>query len=1204
MGEVKWTPDQKRVIEARNANILVSAAAGSGKTAVLVERIVDRITSKENPIDIDRMLVVTFTKAAAAEMRERVINALEKKKEQFPDDENLDRQMTLVHNAQITTIDSFCVFVARNYFEKIGLDPNFRIADSGEVKLLEEDVLTEVFEDNYVREDNEAFLQLIDAYAGSRSDQAVRDMVSKIYHQSASDSWPKEWIENLSCLYEVEEEEELLKSQIMREIISYVKEMLCDARKRMQMAYEMVKGVSSLVAYEKHFEPELAFFEGLDEVKGYNELKDFLEKFSWKKMPTIRGEFDVQKKEGAQGLRTDVKKTVEDLAKKYFSMDLEKILLQIKRVRPYAEELVRLSLEYLEAMEKAKRKKHIADFADVEHFALRIFVDEKTKQTTETAKEFQRQFDEIMIDEYQDSNQVQEDIMCAISGIENGNNNMFMVGDVKQSIYRFRLARPELFMKKYHEFANQHDDKNIRIDLKQNFRSRKEILDVTNDIFYKIMLDDLGKVSYDADAALYLGATYYPKKEDEETQKTELLLLDLESVDEEGLEEGNKKLEAHLVAKKIHDMMKNQMVMDKATGHMRPMRYSDIVILFRSLKEWGTDFAAVLEDANIPCHVTSQTGYFSAYEVQIVLNMLRILDNPYQDIPMAAVLKSPIVGLDNEELAELQNRELGFSRSAMNAMKEATEGKLYEFNKVYHELRQVVKDTPIHEVLELLFEKTGIRQFMLQLPAGEKRGANLDMLLEKAITYESTSYKGLFHFVRYIDNLQKYEVDFGEADVSGEGEDVVHIMTIHKSKGLEFPVVFVSGIGKQFNEMDVRDGLVVHPEYGLGINEMTVNPRTKRKSLIRTEIAECMKRENIGEELRVLYVALTRAKEKLILTGTVKDATKEMEKHHGVTGPCALPFATRVGAKSYLDWLIPSFLSYPDKYEIQFEKLENLILEKIEEKVKEQVELDVLMNEIQKADDSICNEIKQSFSYIYPHQSEAGKKSKYSVSEIKHASMKQIYDDNLNDAEKPDFLKTEKESFVPDFAKKIDGITESKVPGVSLGALRGTAVHRVMQCLDFVSVNDLDVTNQDEVKQFVEEQLQRMLQNEEITKEMYQLVLPILIEKFLVSPVAMRMAKAAKRGELFKEKPFVMKHQDGYLVQGIVDVFWFEEDEIVVLDYKTDYVTKGQELIDRYKVQLELYADALCRVFSTDEKQKNVKECMIYSFRLQEEISI
>ena len=373
------------------------------------------------------------------------------------------------------------------------------------------------------------------------------------------------------------------------------------------------------------------------------------------------------------------------------------------------------------------------------------------------------------------------------------------------------------------------------------------------------MLEDLGKISYDADAALYLGATYYPKTEDEEVQKTELLLLDLESVDEEGLEEGKKKLEAHLVAKKIHDMMKNQMVMDKATGQMRPMRYSDIVILFRSLKEWGTDFAAVLEDAYIPCHVTSQTGYFSAYEVQIVLNMLRILDNPYQDIPMAAVLKSPIVGLDNEELAELQNRELGFSRSAMNAMKEATEGKLYEFNKVYHELRQVVKDTPIHEVLELLFEKTGIRQFMLQLPAGEKRGANLDMLLEKAITYESTSYKGLFHFVRYIDNLQKYEVDFGEADVSGEGEDVVHIMTILKSKGLEFPVVFVSGIGKQFNEMDIRDGLVVHPEYGLGINEMTVNPRTKRKSLIRTEIAECMKRENIGEELRVLYVALTRA---------------------------------------------------------------------------------------------------------------------------------------------------------------------------------------------------------------------------------------------------------------------------------------------------------------------------------------------------------
>ena len=495
---VKWTIEQENVIKFRNRNILVSAAAGSGKTAVLVERIIQKITDMENPVDIDKLLVVTFTKAAAAEMRERIGNAIEKLLEERPEDENLRKQQTLLHNAQITTIDSFCLFVVRNHFEEIGLEPNFRIADQGEIKLLEVDVLNDVFEQEYEKK-NEAFLRLIDAYSDKRSNQAIKDMITKIYSQSASSPWPKEWVKSLMGPYQVSSKEELLGTELMKGICVYVKAMLSDMPGRLEAYRQMATSEVGLEKYAQNIENDLLAFDGIDEVQDFESLGKFCEKViaSMGSLSAIRGyQGNVEKKEAVSSGRNNIKKEVKEIYDRYFAMSLDSLVEQLKRMRGIAEEILRLTLLYMDALEEKKSEKHILDFSDIEHAALRILVDEETKEYRAAAQEFKQQFEEIMIDEYQDSNQVQEAIMCAISRESLGEYNMFMVGDVKQSIYRFRLARPELFMDKFATYDLE-ESKKQRIDLHKNFRSRSEVLDFTNDIFYKIMAPDLGNVVYE-----------------------------------------------------------------------------------------------------------------------------------------------------------------------------------------------------------------------------------------------------------------------------------------------------------------------------------------------------------------------------------------------------------------------------------------------------------------------------------------------------------------------------------------------------------------------------------------------------------------------------------------------------------------------------------------------------------------------------------
>ena len=1266
---VSWTTEQQQVIDLRNRNILVSAAAGSGKTAVLVERIVKIITDKNHPVDIDHLLIVTFTNAAAAEMRERIGNAIEKALDEQPGNEHLLRQLTLIHNAQITTIDSFCLYVVRNHFHEIDLEPNFRIGDEGELKLLREDVLGRVLEQNY-EEPSEAFSDFVEGYASGRTDAALNEMILQLYEFSRSYPWPEKWLDSFVGAYRIETREELDRAEWLAPLTENICFVLKDCEQLLKQALAITQQDDGPDMYEKAVQSDLEKYEGLSRLTSFCELSGALSDIKYDRLASSRGfEGDPDKLELVKSLREQAKDVVKKLCRQYFFCSPEMMIEQLERTEPMLEEVVRLTKQFADEFAAAKRRKNLVDFHDVEHFALQILVDEETEKAKKTAEEFRDTFEEIMIDEYQDSNEVQETLLRSISREERGENNIFMVGDVKQSIYRFRLARPELFMKKYDSYSLE-ESTTQRIDLHKNFRSREEVLTCTNDIFYKIMARSLGNVEYDAEAALYPGASY-PVSAD---FIPEILLADSNDELLEDTELTDKKtLEAKIVAEEIKHLMKTQQVTDKAAGTLRAAHYSDIVILLRSLSGWADSLVEVLNGNGIPAHTVSSTGYFSTVEVQTVLSMLRLLDNPRQDIPMAAVLRSPMAGLTDEELAvlRLEDGSVPFHEAVLelaeglyeeDGQKEISDSeadseadqkqgrnadgkkeddiettahrKLLKFYKKYRQLRQLVPDTPIHELIEIILRETGYGHYVAAMPAGSRRTANLNMLLEKAAAYEKTSYKGLFHFVRYIDELQKYDVDFGEADMVGENEDVVRIMSIHKSKGLEFPIVIVSGMGKNFNKQDTRSKMVLHPELGIGLDYMDGKKRIKSPTIAKKAIAKQIDLENLGEELRVLYVALTRAKEKLILTGTLKDAPEKLEffRQQANLSKAAdrpLSYLTREGASGYLDWILPAVLSYGDKYPVRIVEAAELVLDEVENQLEQNEDLTERIEEIEAADTQLVGQLKQRFSQRYPYQVDVLRKNKYSVSELKHRAMRERFEAEQEETV-PAFLEEPVTPTIPLFIQREESVEQETA---NRGALRGTAVHRVMECYDFAS------------EKSVQEQMEAMEKEEKITADMRALVKEQTVADFVSSETGKRMALAQRGGALYREKPFVMgfteeelerygfgagaqmieneaqtenaqqeimsenvsqenhmHEEDLTLIQGIIDVFWIEDDGITVLDYKTDRVDTAQELIDRYATQLKLYADALERVFAT--RKLKVKEILIYSFRLEKLISI
>ena len=1260
---VSWTTEQQQVIDLRNRNILVSAAAGSGKTAVLVERIVKIITDKNHPVDIDHLLIVTFTNAAAAEMRERIGNAIEKALDEQPGNEHLLRQLTLIHNAQITTIDSFCLYVVRNHFHEINLEPNFRIGDEGELKLLREDVLGRVLEQNY-EEPSEAFSDFVEGYASGRTDAALNEMILQLYEFSRSYPWPEKWLDSFVGIYRIENREELDRAEWLAPLTENICFVLKDCEQLLRQALAVTQQDDGPDMYEKAVRSDLEKYESLSKLTSFCELSEALSDIKYDRLASSRGfEGDPDKLELVKSLREQAKDVVKKLCKQYFFCSPEMMIEQLERTEPMLEEVVRLTKQFADEFAAAKRRKNLVDFHDVEHFALQILVDEETEKAKKTAEEFRDTFEEIMIDEYQDSNEVQETLLRSISREERRENNIFMVGDVKQSIYRFRLARPELFMKKYDSYSLE-ESTTQRIDLHKNFRSREEVLTCTNDIFYKIMARSLGNVEYDAEAALYPGASY-PVSAD---FIPEILLADSNDELLEDTELTDKKtLEAKIVAEEIKHLMKTQPVTDKAAGTLRAARYSDIVILLRSLSGWADSLVEVLNENGIPAHTVSSTGYFSTVEVQTVLSMLRLLDNPRQDIPMAAVLRSPMAGLTDEELAvlRLEDGSVPFHEAVLelaeglyeedgqkeisNSEEDQKQGrnadgkkeddiettahrKLLKFYKKYRQLRQLVPDTPIHELIEIILRETGYGHYVAAMPAGSRRTANLNMLLEKAAAYEKTSYKGLFHFVRYIDELQKYDVDFGEADMVGENEDVVRIMSIHKSKGLEFPIVIVSGMGKNFNKQDTRSKMVLHPELGIGLDYMDGKLRIKSPTIAKKAIAKQIDLENLGEELRVLYVALTRAKEKLILTGTLKDAAEKLEFYRqqanlSKAADRPLSYLTREGASGYLDWILPAVLSYGDKYPVRIVEAAELVLDEVENQLEQNEDLTERIEEIEAADTQLVGQLKQRFSQRYPYQVDVLRKNKYSVSELKHRAMRERFEAEQEETV-PAFLEEPVTPTIPLFIQREESVEQETA---NRGALRGTAVHRVMECYDFAS------------EKSVQEQMEAMEKEEKITADMRVLVKEQIVADFVSSETGRRMALAQCGGALYREKPFVMgfteeelenygfgvgsntdsceniyektdsdqekeeqkkvcHEEDLTLIQGIIDVFWIEKDGIVLLDYKTDRVQQAKELIDRYETQLKLYADALERVFAA--RKLKVKEILIYSFSLEQLITL
>jgi len=1175
---VNFTPEQKKVIDLRDRNILVSAAAGSGKTAVLVERIITRLTKDAEPINVDELLVVTFTEAAASEMKERIRTAIEKELEQNPDNAHLQRQATLIHHAQVTTIHSFCLSVIREYFHAIDLDPGFRIGEEGEMKLLKRDVVETVLEEAFASAKPE-FLTFVESYATGRDDKKLEEMILKVFEYSRSYPEPEKWLRSCMKQYDISSEADFEASEIAASIMREVKRQLLDVQENLLYANAVCASENGPAAYGTAISADLALVRDVLRQETIYGMYELFSKWKWESLKANRKkETSEEKILLVKGIRDEVKKIIGKMQEDYFFEHPSVLQEELFATKTNIEVLIHLVIEFANQFQKRKQDKNIIDFGDMEHYALQILTDHDRENLVPSAvaKEYQEKFKEIMIDEYQDSNFLQEAILTSVSKVSKGIYNIFMVGDVKQSIYRFRLSRPELFMEKYDSYT-EIDSALQKIDLHRNFRSRKEVLDCTNYIFRQIMKKDFGGISYDDKAALYVGADYAQT----EGNEAEILLLEIADL---APDENKRELEAKMIADRIKELLKHYQVKDKKTGTYRNVKYSDIVILTRSLVGWTDVFLRVLTKEGIPAYSVSKEGYFETREIKLLLDYLKILDNPRQDIPLVAVLSSVLGDFSSEELALIKSKGEGkcfYDRLLhyfSNESDQELQMKIKVFLESFEEFRRKVPYTAIHTLLNQILDRTGYSEFIAAMPAGEQRLANVEMLLEKAIQFETTSYKGLFHFVRYIEQLHKYDVDYGEASIAEEGSDVVKLMSIHKSKGLEFPIVFVAGMEKQFNLMDVRSSTVIHPELGVGLDYVDVKQRVKNPTILKKMIQNEIHNETVAEELRVLYVALTRAKEKLIMTGTVTDFEKKELDFLSLAARNkeSLPYIRIASAKTYMDWVLPTlYCGENSPVKLKLKKLWELELMDTAEEVADVFTKEVLLNwdTGQIYDQSVKKQLEEQFSYSYPYAQNPKTKQKISVSELK----KRIY---LEEEEQEE---EEIIPFVPKFVQEEKEIS---------GAARGTAYHKLLEVLDFTKSYDEESLAM-EMKNIVTEGL--------LSSEAIECIKTEDILAFLQSPIGIRVQSAARAGLYHAEQPFVLgemlENGELTLVQGIIDVFFEENGELVVLDYKTDRIWKDSEFIEKYKVQLDYYAKALEQVTS-----KRVKEKVIYSFQKKKEI--
>ena len=1270
---MKFTPEQQRVIELHNSNILVSAAAGSGKTAVLVERIIRMICDGEHPADIDRLLIVTFTNAAAAEMRERIAAGIIARLEADPGNEHIQKQSALLHNAQITTIDSFSLFLIRNHFNEIGLDPDFRVADEGEIKLLQQEVLAQLLEDAYagqfVPEAPEQFHACVEYFCPGGRESVLEQHILNLSRYAGSFPWPEEWLEERKNDYAAGDMEALVHSdygQYLTERVNRTVEGCLEKLREVKRLCELPDGP---YMYGELTEAEIEQLERLTSCKDLEEQAAKIPAVTFARLPSKKDDsVDPAKRELAKAIRNSVKDTLSDLSESYFKTPLELAVEQGKACREPLRILLDLVLEFDRRLLAAKQERHLIDFSDMEHYALQILLKrEKVEESdgtgtdrTETkyrivpsdvAMEYRQYFQEILIDEYQDSNLVQEYLLSAISGEEEGRYNRFMVGDVKQSIYKFRLARPELFLEKYDTYQETGDL--CRIDLAKNFRSRIQVVDAVNGVFSRIMSREIGGIAYDDKAALYPGAVY-PAQEDP-AYGSELLLIrkpEKGEREESGIGEQHaegagvlvdydnvRQLEALAIAARIKQLKGSLQVMEKSAGELRPVRYSDMVILLRTTSGWDEEFKKILEQQGIPVYITSKTGYFGALEVQELLQFLRVLDNPRQDIPLFGVMQSVFGGFTQEEIAQIRSGGEGHSRKRMTlyeALKEvAQSGRTVEegeeisagesageeaelsqkadtfLQRIGH-YRDLTPFTSIRDLLQRILDDYDYLNYVTALPAGSKRRANVEMLLTKASAFEKTSYFGLFHFIRYMEQLEKYDVDYGEADTLDENADVVRIMSIHKSKGLEFPVVFVSGLSKRFNMQDANQSLIVDMDLGVAVDYVDSVRRIKNKTLRRTVLSAKMKEDNLAEELRVLYVALTRAREKLILTAVLDKADEKWELAQ-MTGQERLTYLDFCEAGSYMDFLLP--ILPQTGIAVKTLRTEDLAVEELREQLRmgdrrEQLRL-IACGETTLTGDPEENErklmyLRERFAYQYPHPGLQKLYTKTTVSELKIAAMAE-----KDEAAFHTFEEKEVVPYIPGFRREQEKVS---------GAVRGNAFHRTMELLDFTYLftesglftgcpNNYEEYRRGLDKNRLQNRLEEFLQRETIslrlTEEYAKAVSLPKILNFLEQELAYRMWRAQEQGLLYREQPFVLgidakrldpdlPEGEKVLIQGIIDVFFIEDGEIVLLDYKTDVIDSLEALWNRYNVQIQYYEEALTKLM-----QMPVKERILYSFYLE-----
>ncbi len=1191
---MSWSKAQRAAIETRGCNILVAAAAGSGKTSVLVERIIQRLLDAKAPLDVDRLLVVTFTSAAAAEMRERIGAALQRVLQEKGGDRHVERQLALLGSASISTLHGFCQSVIRQHFHRLDLDPAFRVGSEAEMELLRQDVLEALCEEKYAATE-EGFLTLVEHYGGERDDEPLYRLVLDLYEFSRSHAWPKEWLEELPRAFRSDAGQGVDDTPwgtLLREKVALELGALREAGAALADEPQLPEGYVRVLEEDG---------KALDELKAslgsWSELEQGLKAVSFGRLPSVKEAAEEDKKL-VQQQRKRCKDKLEEWKTQLFGRSQEELLADLALVEPQVSALAALVLDFSAAFRRVKKEKGLVDFSDLEHLCLQVLRQDDASPQEETpsavALALQEKYEEVMVDEYQDTNGVQEGILQLL--VRRDAPNLFAVGDVKQSIYRFRLAEPELFLEKYRGYPGRADAK--RIDLAQNFRSRDGVLAAVNQVFSQLLTPAVTELEYGAAEHLNPGASYPEPPGKGLAGPVEVMLLErsLQPSPEAAEDDDAFGAEARAIARRISQLMAQEhWVFDKDSKQYRPLAWRDIVVLLRSVRGKVEVLQEALREAGIPVYADQAGGYFAEPEIKIMLALLNVIDNPRQDIALAAVLRSPLANFTAEELAAIRLLKPGEPLWA--ALLEASEAPQDALGARAHDLvvridawRDLARSQGVPDLIWQIYRDTGYYDVVAGMPGGALRQANLRALYDRARQYETTNFRGLFRFLRFIQRMQESGADLAVARALGESEDVVRVMSIHKSKGLEFPVVIVADLGKSFNLMDTRQTMLCHKKLGVGPYVTQPELRYKYTNLARLAIAHKLVLETKAEELRILYVAMTRAREKLILIGSVKKLAERLDlwSRQGRQPGLLLSDGVLAGAGCFLDWLGPilsrrasGLKAFSDEY------WQVLLPERILADSKDDAPDGIEQIAAIRAGQALrpggfATEVARALDWEYAQALVVDKPAKLSVTEIKRR-----YDlEQQADAEK---------LFVAKSAAKRPAFVQAvrKMSAVEYGIM----MHSVMQNLRLEEKLDASA---------IAAQLEEMTLRQLLSEAQAAQVDAVSVAAFFAAPLGRRLL-AARQVE--RELPFsiVLPAQRFYpevkdpaetiFVQGVIDALFFEEDGLVLLDYKTDQVKDAQALQEKYALQLSLYAEAVSRIL-----KQPVKETYVYAFAAQEVI--